>query len=97
MGPRIAVVAAPGTSIGVAPDQLATPQLSLFAFLALFGGLATFLSMALPSRRLAASVAGLILVAGFMITMIPAVSPDLEPQTRYLPLVIIRVVRHLQV
>jgi ABC-2 type transport system permease protein len=80
-----AVVAAPGTSLDVTLDQLAAPHVSLFAFLALFGGLAMFLSMALPSRRLAASLAGLILVASFMITMISAVSPDLEPLNRISP------------
>jgi ABC-2 type transport system permease protein len=80
-----AAVAAPGTTIGVNATQLAGPHISLFAFLALFGGLATFLSMALPSRRLAASVAGLILFASFMATMMISLAPDLEPLSQVSP------------
>jgi ABC-2 type transport system permease protein len=59
-------------------DQLAAPHVPTFALLILFGGMTTFLSMVLPSRKLAASVAGLILVASFMATMIAKVNPDLE-------------------
>jgi ABC-2 type transport system permease protein len=72
------VVAAPRTTMDLSFDQLAAPHVPTFALLILFGGMTTFLSMVLPSRKLAASVAGLILVASFMATMIAKVNPDLE-------------------
>jgi ABC-2 type transport system permease protein len=72
------VLTAPRTTMELTFDQLAAPNVSTFALLVLFGAVTTFLSMVLPSRKLAASVAGLILVASFMASMIAKVTPDLE-------------------
>ncbi len=80
-----AAVAAPGTSMQVTAAQLARPHLSLFAFLTFFGGLAAFLSMVLPSRRLAASAAGLVLFASFMTSMVVPLVPDLEALSKLSP------------
>lgn len=80
-----AAAAAPKTSMQVTVVQLAGPHLSLFAFLVFFGGLAAFLSMVLPSRRLAASVAGLILFGGFLTTMVARVAPELEALSKLSP------------
>jgi ABC-2 type transport system permease protein len=80
-----ASIVAPATSIGLNAAQLAAPHFSLFAFLALFGSLATLLSMVLPSRKLAASVTGLILVASFMTSMMISLVPDLESLSQLSP------------
>ncbi len=80
-----AALAAPGTSMQVGVVELAGPHLSLFAFLVFFAGLATFLSMVLPSRRLAATLAGLALMASFMTTMVLPLTPSLEGLGRFSP------------
>jgi ABC-2 type transport system permease protein len=65
---------------------LAWPFLSLLAVLLLWGGLALLLSMLLPSRRSAASGAGLLLVAGYFITSLARLDPNLEPVANLSPL-----------
>jgi ABC-2 type transport system permease protein len=60
----------PGVEIGTDAVSLTLPFLSLFAFVAFFGTLSLLLSLLLPSRRLAASVSGMILVASYLITSI---------------------------
>ncbi|MBM4467345.1 MAG: hypothetical protein FJ014_17625 [Chloroflexi bacterium] len=62
------------------------PLLSALAVLLLFGALSLFLSMVLPSRRLAATTAGLLLVASFFITGLAKINQDLEPVARLSPL-----------
>jgi len=62
------------------------PNLSLLAMLLLFGCLALFLSMVLPSRRLAASVAGLLLVASFFINGMAALNADVAKIAKWLPM-----------
>jgi ABC-2 type transport system permease protein len=75
--------------LSVDPLRLAGPFLSLLAELLLFGGLALFLSMLLPSRRAAASGAGLLLVASYFATSLARLEPnlklvaDLSPLTYY--------------
>ena len=55
------------------------PLLSLLAELLLFGTISLFLSILLPSRRLAATTAsGLLLVASFFITGLAKINEDLE-------------------
>jgi ABC-2 type transport system permease protein len=71
-------------SIGLA--KLWLPLLSLLAVLLLFGALALLLSMVLPSRRMAASVAGLLLVASYFITSLARINKDLEALARFSPL-----------
>jgi ABC-2 type transport system permease protein len=71
-------------SIGAA--ELAKPFLSLLAVLLLFSTLALLLSMVLPSRRLAASVSGLLLVASYFVTVLARINEDLETLARFSPL-----------
>jgi ABC-2 type transport system permease protein len=66
--------------------EMALPFLTLLAELLLFGTLALLLSMALPSRRLAAMVSGLLLVASFFITSLARIDQDLETVARLSPL-----------
>ncbi len=66
--------------------ELALPFLSLFAVLVLFGALALLLSMLLPSRRMAALTAGLLLVASFFITSLSSLDQNLERIADFSPL-----------
>lgn len=66
--------------------EMALPFLSLLAMLLLFGTLALLLSMLLPSRRLAAMTAGLVLVGSFFITGLAHISEGLETIARFSPL-----------
>jgi len=66
--------------------EMALPFLSLLGVLLLFGALALALSMVLPSRRLAASIAGLVLVASFFITGLARISEDLQGVAKLTPL-----------
>lgn len=66
--------------------EMALPFLSLLAILLLFGALALLLSMLLPSRRLAAMTAGLVLVASFFITGLAHISEELETIAKFSPL-----------
>jgi ABC-2 type transport system permease protein len=75
-----------GTSLAVGWGELARPFLSLLAELLLFGNLALFFSLVLPSRRLAAMTAGIVLVASFFLTMLARIDPDLGPFARLSPL-----------
>jgi ABC-2 type transport system permease protein len=71
-------------SIGAA--ELGRPFLSLLAVLLLFSTLALLLSMVLPSRRLGASVAGLLLVASYFVTSLARINEDLETIASFSPL-----------
>lgn len=62
------------------------PLLSLLAELLLFGAISLFLSLLLPSRRLAATTAGLLLVASFFITGLARLNEDLEAVAKLSPL-----------
>ncbi len=62
------------------------PILSLLAELFLFGALALFLSMILPSRRLASMTTGLLLVASFFITGLAELNDKLETVAKLSPL-----------
>ena len=80
------VVAAPSTKLNIPPAELALPFLSLFALLALFGDLALLLSMLLPARRIAAMIAGLLLVASFFITTLARLDEKLVDLAKLSPL-----------
>lgn len=66
--------------------ELLLPLLTLLAVLLLFGTLGLLLSLVLPSRGLAAMVAGVLLVASFFITSLANIDPDLEPLADFSPL-----------
>jgi ABC-2 type transport system permease protein len=74
------------SGVDLTPSALARPFFSLYALLALFGVLALALSMVLPSRRMAATAAGLVLVAGYFITSLANMDPDLKGLSRLSPL-----------
>ncbi|RLD04718.1 MAG: hypothetical protein DRI56_10745 [Chloroflexota bacterium] len=62
------------------------PLLSLLAVLLLFGALALFLSMILPSRRMASMITGLLLVSSFFITGLAELNDKLETAAKLSPL-----------
>jgi ABC-2 type transport system permease protein len=70
--------------IGV--GELALPLLSLFAVLALFGTLSLLLSLLLPSRRMAAMTACILLVGSYFLPGLAALNADIEPIARLTPL-----------
>jgi ABC-2 type transport system permease protein len=80
------VLVAPGTTLGISTGEMALPFLSLFALLALFGALALLLSMLLPARRIAAMIAGLLLVASFFITTLARLDENLVDLAKLSPL-----------
>ncbi len=80
------VVLLPGSGLGVGVGAMALPCVSLFAVLLLFGALALFLSLLLPSRGGAASVAGVVLVASYFASSLSHLNPDLQALDRVLPL-----------
>lgn len=71
-------------SIGAA--ELGGAFLSLLGVLLLFSTLALLLAMVLPSRRMAAGVAGLLLVASYFVTSLARINKDLETIAALSPL-----------
>ena len=80
------VVATLVTSIKFSLISVALPFVSLFGLLIWFGGLALLFSLILPSRRLAASLTGLILAASYFITTLARISPCLNGLAKWSPL-----------
>lgn len=80
------VVASSFSSIKFGWLDLALPFVSLLGILIWFGGLALVLSLILPSRRLAASLTGLILAASYFITTFARINPDLNALAQWSPL-----------
>jgi ABC-2 type transport system permease protein len=74
------------SSVDIGWGRMWLPLLSLLAELLLFGTISLFLSMLLPSRRLAATTAGLLLVTSFFITGLAKINDDLEPIAKLSPL-----------
>jgi len=80
------IVSMTWSSMDIGWGRMWLPMLSLLAELLFFGTLALLLSMVLPSRRLAATTAGLLLVASFFITGLAKLNEDLEPVAKLSPL-----------
>ena len=74
------------SSMDIGWGRMWLPLLSLLAELLLFGTLSLLLSMLLPSRRMAATTGGLLLVASFFITGLANINEDLEPIADLSPL-----------
>ncbi len=74
------------TDLAVTPVELALPFVSLAAVLLLFAAFSLLMSMVLPSRRLAAMVGGLVLVASFFVTSLARIDPNLEGAAGLSPL-----------
>jgi ABC-2 type transport system permease protein len=79
------VLVVPTTMMEATPAELFLPFVSLFAFLMFFAMLALLLSFILPSRRLAAMVSGLLLVAGYFITSLVNLDASLDNAARLSP------------
>lgn len=80
------VIAIGLSSIQLNGFEVALPFISLFGILMWFGGLALMLSMIVPSRRMAASLSGLVLVASYFITTLAPVSADLAALAQWSPI-----------
>jgi ABC-2 type transport system permease protein len=74
------------SSLDVSGWAMARPFVSLLAVLFFFGGLALLLSMTLPSRRLAAMSAGMVLLASFFLTTLARLDKSLATVARISPL-----------
>jgi len=74
------------TNMNIGWGRVCLPLLALLAELLLFGALALLLSMVLPSRRMAASVAGVVMVASFFITSLARIDERLETVAKLSPL-----------
>ena len=66
--------------------QMLLPHISLLSILILFGTLALFLSLVLPSRTAGASVTGALLVASYIVTSLASVNDQLEQINRLSPM-----------
>ena len=66
--------------------ELAIPFIPLAVVLLLFGSLALLGSMLLPARRLAAMLAGLVVVGSYFVTSLARVDENLEAVARFSPL-----------
>lgn len=74
------------SSLRIGALALTRPLLSLWAVLMVFLTLALFLSLVLPSRSAAASVAGLLLVASYFVTSMARIKDGLKTLARFSPL-----------
>jgi len=74
------------STMGLGAGEMALLFVSLGALVALYAALALTLSLVLPSRNLAASVAGLVVVADYMLASLVNLDPGLEAVARFFPL-----------
>lgn len=65
--------------------ELALPFISLLVVVLLYGALALLLSTLLPSRRLAAMIAGLVVVADFFLIAMARIDTNLETAAKFMP------------
>ncbi len=72
-------------ALQVTPVQMLWPMVSLAANVLLFGGLALFLSMVLPSRRMASGVTMFVLIAGFFVEGMSEIEPSLKKAADFMP------------
>jgi ABC-2 type transport system permease protein len=66
--------------------EMALPCLTVFATMIFFSMLALLFSMVLPSRRTAAMLSGLVLVASFFLPGLALINDAIEPLARWSPL-----------
>jgi ABC-2 type transport system permease protein len=74
------------SSVEIGAGRMCLPLLAVLAQMLVFGMLSLLLSMLLPSRRMAATTGGLLLVAGFFLTALAKINEDLEPYAKLSPL-----------
>lgn len=80
------ILLVPGTTLALTAGQLLLPFISLFAVLAFFGTLGLSFSMLLPSRGIAATLTGLVLVANFFMITLAELDENMRDIARYSPL-----------
>jgi ABC-2 type transport system permease protein len=80
------IMAMTWSELAVGWGAMALPFLSLLAVLSFFGSLALSLSMMLPSRRLAAMTAGMVLVVSYFLTTLARLDTSLETIARLSPI-----------
>jgi ABC-2 type transport system permease protein len=71
--------------MNLAAGDLLLPFVSLLALLLLYGCLGLLLATLLPSRRMAAMTAGLVLVGSFFLTMLGRMDDGIRSIARFLP------------
>jgi ABC-2 type transport system permease protein len=74
-----------GSSLDVSWGQMALPFLPLLAQTLIYGAIALLLSLLLPSRRLAATGAGIVLVTSYFLTSMASLNKSLSTVARFLP------------
>ena len=73
------------SSLGISWGEMALPFLPLLAQTLIYGTLALLLSMLLPARRLAAMVAGVVMVTSYLISSMASLNENLALIARFLP------------
>ena len=74
-----------GSSLDIGWGRMALPFLPLLAQTMIYGALALLLSMVLPARRLAAAVAGVVMVASYFLSSMASLHEGLAALARFLP------------
>jgi ABC-2 type transport system permease protein len=74
-----------GSSLDVSWGEMALPFIPLLAQTLIYGTVALLLSLLLPSRRLAAAGAGILLVASYFLTSMASLNESLGAVARFLP------------
>jgi len=75
-----------GSALELSPGEMLLPFFSLFGVLLFFGTLALVFSMWLPSQRLAAMLAGLLMVGSYFVNSLASLDENLEKADRFNPL-----------
>ena len=73
------------SSLGISWGEMALPFLPLLAQTLIYGTLALLFSMVLPARRLAATAAGIVMVASYFISSMGSLNETLALIARFLP------------
>lgn len=74
-----------GSGMGFSWSQMAVPFLSLLAQTLVYATLALVLSMLLPSRNLAAMVAGVFMVTSYFVSSLASLNERLEALSKFMP------------
>jgi ABC-2 type transport system permease protein len=74
-----------GSSLNVSWGQMALPFMPLLAQTLIYGAIALLLSLLLPSRRMAAAGAGIVLVASYFLTSMASLNESLGTAAQFLP------------
>lgn len=79
------VAAEAASSINLSPVELALPFLSMLSLLLVFGSLALLFSMVLPSVSTSATLASVLLISSFLLSVMASINSDLEHAARFSP------------